>query len=67
MTMRIKRQLDDPGDRRRRGRSRSIYHHNAADGNGARIVATHPTKLFSRNQAVTDLTLTERSLLGLRR
>ena len=32
--------------------------HAAADGNGAWIVSTHPAWLFSRNQAITALTLT---------
>ena len=34
--------------------------HSAADGNGAWIVSTHPARLFSRNQAITALTLAER-------
>ena len=34
--------------------------HAAADGNGAWIVSTHPARLFSRNQAITALTLVER-------
>ena len=34
--------------------------HAAADGNGAWIVSTHPARLFSRNQAITALTLAER-------
>ena len=32
----------------------------AADGNGAWIVSTHPARLFSRNRAITALTLAER-------
>jgi hypothetical protein len=36
----------------------------AADGNGAWIVSTHPTRLFSRNQAITALTLAERLAVG---
>ena len=32
----------------------------AADGNGAWIVSTHPARLFSRDQAITALTLAER-------
>jgi hypothetical protein len=36
----------------------------AADGNGAWIVSTHPAGSFSRNQAVTALTLTERLTAG---
>jgi hypothetical protein len=38
--------------------------HAAADGNGAWIVSTHPARLFSRNQAITALTLTERLTKG---
>jgi hypothetical protein len=38
--------------------------HAAADGNGAWIVSTHPTRLFSRNQAITALTLAERLAAG---
>jgi hypothetical protein len=34
--------------------------HAAADGNGSWIVSTHPARLFSRNQAITALTLAER-------
>lgn len=34
--------------------------HAAADSNGAWIVSTHPARLFSRNQAITALTLAER-------
>jgi hypothetical protein len=34
--------------------------HAAADGNGAWIVSTHPARLFSRDQAITALTLAER-------
>jgi hypothetical protein len=34
--------------------------HAAVDGNGAWIVSTHPARLFSRNQAITALTLGER-------
>jgi hypothetical protein len=36
----------------------------AADGNGAWIVSTHPARLFSRNQAITALTLAERLAVG---
>ena len=36
----------------------------AADGNGAWIVSTHPAWLFSRNQAITALTLAERLAAG---
>jgi len=32
----------------------------SADGNGAWIVSTHPARLFSRDQAITALTLAER-------
>jgi hypothetical protein len=38
--------------------------HAAADGNGAWIVSTHPARLFSRNQAITALTLAERLTAG---
>jgi hypothetical protein len=38
--------------------------HAAADGNGAWIVSTHPARLFSRNQAITALTLAERLAVG---
>jgi hypothetical protein len=31
----------------------------AGDGNGAWIVSTHPARLFTRNQAITALTLAE--------
>jgi hypothetical protein len=33
--------------------------HATADGNGAWIVSTHPARLFTRNQAITALTLAE--------
>ena len=36
----------------------------AADGNGAWIVSTHPARLFSRDQAITALTLAERLAAG---
>ena len=36
----------------------------AADGNGAWIVSTYPARLFSRNQAITALTLAERLAIG---
>jgi hypothetical protein len=36
----------------------------AADGHGAWIVSTHPARLFSRNQAITALTLAERLAIG---
>jgi hypothetical protein len=36
----------------------------AADGNGAWIVSTYPARLFTRNQAITALTLTERLAAG---
>jgi hypothetical protein len=36
----------------------------AADGNGAWIVSTHPARLFTRNQAITALTLAERLAIG---
>jgi hypothetical protein len=38
--------------------------HAAADGNGAWIVSTYPARLFSRNQAITALTLAERLAVG---
>ena len=38
--------------------------HAAADGSGAWIVSTHPGRLFSRNQAITALTLAERIPAG---
>jgi hypothetical protein len=31
----------------------------AADGNGAWIVSTHPARLFTRDQAITALTVAE--------
>jgi hypothetical protein len=36
----------------------------AADLNGAWIVSTHPARLFSRNQAITALSLAERLAAG---
>jgi hypothetical protein len=38
--------------------------HAAADGNGAWIVSTHPARLFTRNQAITALTLAKRLAVG---
>jgi len=38
--------------------------HAAADGNGAWIVSTHASRLFTRNQAITALTLAERLAVG---
>ena len=38
--------------------------HAAADGNGAWIVSTHPASLFTRNQAITAMTLAERLAVG---
>jgi hypothetical protein len=38
--------------------------HAAADGNGAWIVSTHAERLFTRNQAITALTLAERLAAG---
>jgi hypothetical protein len=38
--------------------------HVAADGNGAWIVSTYPAQLFSRNQAITALTLAEHLAIG---
>jgi hypothetical protein len=34
--------------------------HAAADGQGAWIVSDHPSRLFTRNQAITAMVLTER-------
>jgi hypothetical protein len=34
------------------------------DDNGAWIVSTHPARLFSRNEAITALTLAERLTVG---
>jgi hypothetical protein len=36
----------------------------AADGNGAWIVSTHAERLFTRNEAITALTLAERLAVG---
>jgi hypothetical protein len=36
----------------------------AGDGNGAWIVSTYPARLFSRNQAITALTLAEHLAAG---
>jgi len=36
----------------------------AANGNGAWIVSIHPARLFSRNQAITALTVAERLAVG---
>jgi hypothetical protein len=36
----------------------------AADGNGAWIVSTHASRLFTHNQAITALTLAERLAAG---
>ena len=38
--------------------------HAAADGSGAWIVSTHLARLFTRNQAITALTLAERLAVG---
>ena len=38
--------------------------HAAAGGNGAWIISTHPARLFSRNHAITALTLAERLAIG---
>ena len=38
--------------------------HAAADGNGTWIVSAHPARLFSRNQAITTLTLAEHLAIG---
>jgi hypothetical protein len=44
-----------PSGNRQTGRP----HGGALDGNGAWIVSTHPARLFSRNQAMTALTVAE--------
>jgi hypothetical protein len=36
----------------------------AADGNGAWVVSTYAARLFTRNQAITALTLAERLAVG---
>jgi hypothetical protein len=41
-----------------------LSQHAAADGNGAWIVSTHAARLFSRDQAITALTLAERLAAG---
>jgi hypothetical protein len=38
--------------------------HAAADGNGAWIVSTYPARLFTRNRAITALTLAGRVAVG---
>ena len=38
--------------------------HAAANGSSAWIVSTHPARLFTRNQAITALTLAERLAAG---
>ena len=38
--------------------------HAAADGYGAWIVSCHPGRLFTRNQAITAMTLVERLAAG---
>jgi hypothetical protein len=38
--------------------------HAAGDGNGAWIVSTYPARLFTRNEAITALTLAERLAAG---
>lgn len=38
--------------------------HAAGDGLGAWIVSNHPCRLFSRNEAITALTLVERLAAG---
>jgi hypothetical protein len=38
--------------------------HAAGDDNGAWIVSAHPARLFSRNEAITALTLAERLAVG---
>lgn len=41
-----------------------LSEHAAADGGDAWIVSNHPARLFSRNQAITALTLAERLAVG---
>ena len=38
--------------------------HAAADGQGAWIVSDHPSRLFTRNQAITAMVLAERLATG---
>jgi hypothetical protein len=38
--------------------------HAAADGQGAWIVSDHPSRLFTRNQAITAMVLAERLAAG---
>lgn len=38
--------------------------HAAGNGNGAWIVSTHPARLFTRNNAITALSLAERLAAG---
>ena len=38
--------------------------HAAADGRGAWIVSDHPSRLFTRNQAITAMVLAERLAVG---
>ena len=38
--------------------------HAAADGHGAWIVSDHPSHLFTRNQAITAMVLSERLATG---
>lgn len=38
--------------------------HATADGRSTWIVSTHPARLFSRNEAITALTLAERLAVG---
>ena len=38
--------------------------HTAADGHGAWIVSSHPSRLFTRNQAITAIALAERLAAG---
>jgi hypothetical protein len=39
--------------------SRLVQQYAAADGNGACIVSTHSARLFTRDQAITALTVAE--------
>jgi hypothetical protein len=38
--------------------------HAAADGQGAWVVSDHPSRLFTRNQAITAMVLAERLAAG---
>jgi hypothetical protein len=59
-----RRRLHDRGARRARHRDRAVQLHAAADGRGAWIVSDHPSRLFTRNQAITAMVLAERLAAG---